>query len=116
MNGKPTLTPLDVAIGANAKRIRKELGLTQEDIAEIMECEPPMVSMLERGRRAWTTKYIYAICQKYNVSPARFFGAVEMSAQDQVLFQAMRDLVELRKENSDEKLQPSVKQQKDRKK
>lgn len=92
MTGKPTLTPLDKIIGANARRIRERIGATQEEMAEVMGCKPNMLSMLETGKRAWTTKYIYAVCVHYKLNASEFF-----SDSDEVkLANQMRELLELK--------------------
>lgn len=100
MSGIPNLTPLDKEIGERAKAIRKRYDLTQEQMAEIMGCGSVHLSMLERGERAWTTKYIYAACSHFGIPAAEFFGAVEMSPQDKKLFDDMKELISLKIEAS----------------
>jgi hypothetical protein len=65
-------------------------------MAEIMGCEPSQLSMLEAGKRAWTTKYIYAICEHFGIPAAEFLGAVAMNDADRKLWETMRELVTLK--------------------
>lgn len=38
-------------LGKNIKRLRKDRGLTQEQLAELCEFDPTYISLLERGKR-----------------------------------------------------------------
>lgn len=80
MSGKPELTPLDKIIGANAKRLREERGVGQEDMAEILGCSVSLVSMLESGSRVWKTRWIYAYSTHFNIDASTLLAGPKSKA------------------------------------
>jgi transcriptional regulator with XRE-family HTH domain len=69
MSGKPDITPYDAIIGRNVKRIRKQHGVTQEDLAGILDCSKTMISLLEDGERSWKQLWIYGFCTHFKIEP-----------------------------------------------
>jgi transcriptional regulator with XRE-family HTH domain len=55
-------------VGANAARLRKEAGLTQEQLAERSGLSQQYISGLERGRRNPTVVTLYELAQALGVS------------------------------------------------
>lgn len=55
-------------VGRNAARIRKEKGMTQEQLAERSGLSQQYLSGLERGRRNPTIVTLYEIAQALEVS------------------------------------------------
>jgi transcriptional regulator with XRE-family HTH domain len=55
-------------VGRNAARLRKERGLTQEDLAERCGLSQQYLSGLEQGRRNPTIVTIYEIANALGVS------------------------------------------------
>jgi len=55
-------------VGRNAARLRKERGMTQEDLAEKCGLSQQYLSGLERGRRNPTIVTIYEIANALGVS------------------------------------------------
>lgn len=58
---------------SNIKRIRKSLGLTQEQFAEAIEMQPKSVINFESARNLPTGSNLQKICDKLNISPVRLF-------------------------------------------
>lgn len=56
-------------VGENVRRLRIELGLTQEQFAERSGFSQQYISDLERGRRNPTVVSLYEIAQALGVSP-----------------------------------------------
>jgi transcriptional regulator with XRE-family HTH domain len=56
-------------VGQNVKRIRLEIGLTQEQFAERSGFAQQYVSSLENGRRNPTVVTVYELAQALGVSP-----------------------------------------------
>jgi transcriptional regulator with XRE-family HTH domain len=56
-------------VGRNAARIRKEKGLTQEQLAEKCGLSQQYLSGLEQGRRNPTIVTIYELATALGVSP-----------------------------------------------
>jgi transcriptional regulator with XRE-family HTH domain len=56
-------------VGGNVRRIRQEIGLTQEQFAERSGFAQQYVSSLENGRRNPTVVTIYELSQALGVSP-----------------------------------------------
>ena len=56
-------------VGRNVRRIRQEIGLTQEQFAERAGFAQQYVSSLENGRRNPTVVTIYELSQALGVAP-----------------------------------------------
>lgn len=48
--------------GKVLKSLRKDAGLSQEDLAERAECDPTYPSLLERGLRTPTLDVLFRLC------------------------------------------------------
>lgn len=55
-------------VGANFARLRREKGLTQEEVAERSGFSQQYISGLERGRRNPTIVTVYELAQSLGVS------------------------------------------------
>jgi len=55
-------------VGTNFARVRREKGLTQEQVAELSGFSQQYISGLERGRRNPTIVSIYELAQALGVS------------------------------------------------
>lgn len=55
-------------MGIRVSRRRKELGLTQEQVAEMMDVSVQMISNLELGRKAIRPENLVKICSILSVS------------------------------------------------
>ena len=56
--------------GANARRFRKALGLSQEAVAERMGVDRAYISMIERGGQNATLLSLHETAQALGVKPA----------------------------------------------
>ena len=66
---------VDKRIGKNIQRIRKEQGLTQDEVAQRLGTIKQTVSKIERGTYSSTAKVIFDICEAINASPNELFYA-----------------------------------------
>lgn len=96
MTGKPTITPLDIEIGKNAKRIREGRNIGQDDAAETIGCSTSQLSQMENGKRAWSMKYLYGAALAYGVSPASFLGSYEHPTLKMIQTLSKKDLEDLK--------------------
>ena len=55
-------------IGNNLKKIRKELHLTQLDLAHLLNTSHSTISAYESGKTMILTAFAYQICEKYKIS------------------------------------------------
>ena len=55
----------DKTIGGRLKQLRKEAGLTQQQIADFIGCDQSHYSKLEHGSRRLTTSYLETLCTLY---------------------------------------------------
>lgn len=62
--------------GQNVRRIRKALGMTQENLAETSELDRSYIGGVERGERNPTLKAILSLASALRVSPAALFANV----------------------------------------
>ena len=61
-------------IGYRINRRRKELGLTQENLAEKMDVSIQMISNLELGKKAIRPENLIKLCNSLNVSADYILG------------------------------------------
>ena len=64
-------------LGSNVKRLRLELGLSQEEFAHRAELHPTYVSGIEGGRRNPTIQVVERIAKALNVEPARLLEVTQ---------------------------------------
>lgn len=57
-----------VRMGAIIKQARKNAGITQEQLSEIIEVTPAFVGHIERGERSVSLKTLFAIAEKLDIS------------------------------------------------
>lgn len=58
-------------VGANLKRLRREMGLSQEAFADVAELHRTYISGLERGVRNPTVTVLEKIAKALKVKPGR---------------------------------------------
>ena len=63
------------------KRLRRELGMTQADLAEDTGLSVQMVAALEQGDRRPTTATIDKMCAVFGVQPSQLFAAGETTGR-----------------------------------
>lgn len=78
-------------------RIRKQLGLTQVELAEIVGVEQPTISRLERGSGNVTLRLIKSVSAALGVTPAELL-ADDREIAELALIQAFRSLPRERQE------------------
>ncbi len=64
-------------VGNRLKELRKELDLTQENLAQFLNTTKSVISGYEIGRRLISTSFLYAICKKYNISADYLLGKID---------------------------------------
>ena len=55
-------------LGKNLRRLRKELNLTQEDLADVLNTSHSTISAYESGKTTLLTAFAFQICTKYRIS------------------------------------------------
>ena len=60
-------------ISSEIKRLRKEAKLSQEELAEKLNCSREFVSRVENNRERVSLKMIFILSEVFNVSPNVFF-------------------------------------------
>lgn len=68
---------LEKTFGRNVRRLRKERGLSQEELADRARLHPTYVSGIETGYRNPTVKIIGRIAVALEVEPAALFAVEE---------------------------------------
>ncbi len=61
-------------IGQRIRRQRKELGMTQEDLANLLDLSPTFVGLLERGERSMSLQTLAMLCRVLEKSPEWMLG------------------------------------------
>jgi transcriptional regulator with XRE-family HTH domain len=67
--------------GSNVRRIRKSLGLSQEELAEKIGIHRTYIGSIERGERNISLNNIIAIAQALNTPIAKLFEGIKISVQ-----------------------------------
>jgi transcriptional regulator with XRE-family HTH domain len=72
-----------VAFGTVLRRLRKEAGMTQEQLALEAGVERNFVSLIERGINQPTIRVIFRLANGLNLVPSKMFIAVEKEMHSQ---------------------------------
>ena len=59
--------------GANLKQKRLNKGLTQLELAELLDMSPNFIGMIERGERNTTVENVYKISRALAINPTELF-------------------------------------------
>src|SRR5579862_6552088 len=62
-------------IGPRLRRLRRDLGLTQADMASDLEVSASYIALLERNNRPLTADLLLRLSQAYNVDVASLAGS-----------------------------------------
>lgn len=87
-----------MGIGENIKKLRKEAGYTQKELAVIMHVKGPYISALERGKRRPGKKILPLLCDALGVDEMTIlYGPREellrrLGYDERVLLAAVADL------------------------
>lgn len=60
-----------LAFGKVLRVVRKEVGLTQEELAHAAEVDRTFVSLIERGERQPTVRVLFKLAAALNLPPVR---------------------------------------------
>ncbi|HJA42063.1 MAG TPA: helix-turn-helix transcriptional regulator [Firmicutes bacterium] len=60
---------LDIKIGTVFKKVRKSLGLTQEQVAERLDLASRYISDIERNKVKGSIDTLIGLCNVYNITP-----------------------------------------------
>ncbi len=72
--------------GQNVRELRKNLSLTQEQLAEVCERHPIYISELERGIKSPSLDSILRICRALKISPGDLMNlAFQADTNNQVI-------------------------------
>jgi len=69
----------------NMKTRRKQLGITQEKLAEMCNTDPCYIRQIEIGRRFPSLEYIERIAKAINIAPFRLFYDKSDTEDDELL-------------------------------
>jgi transcriptional regulator with XRE-family HTH domain len=74
---------LYIAIGARIKRIREAAGMTQEDLAQILNLKRTSITNIERGNQRPTLDVLYRFCERFTLELSDVLpSVVESTRQD----------------------------------
>lgn len=71
-----------LAFGQVLRAVRKEVGLTQEELALTADIDRTFVSMIERGERQPTVRVIFRLAAALRVSPSQLILLTEQSVEN----------------------------------
>lgn len=61
----------------NIKELRKELKISQSELANIINCTRSVISDYENNKRMISTSHLYTICKKYKISADYLLGKTD---------------------------------------
>lgn len=71
-----------IAFGVVLRRLRKEVGLSQEQLGFEAQVERNFVSLIERGVNQPTIRVLFRIAAALNVEPAHLIYLVQQEIKD----------------------------------
>lgn len=94
--GPETRSP-SLVLGQKIARVRKEHGMTQEDLAHILDVSRSAVALMETGRSCHARRNISKLIDIFKLEPKFFLGegkeeAVKISEDERTLLQMYRSL------------------------
>ena len=82
-------------IGDRLKRLRKDYGYTQKQIAEYLDIDQAYISRIEKGERTLNLSLLDKICQLYNCTPDYILGKDDNYQKRSVAFRSDGNDVDL---------------------
>lgn len=83
---------LNEKTGLAIRHARERANLTQEQLAERLDCSPQYISLLENGHYSISTKMLRTLCATLNVSSDSILFPEESDRSLQVMSYRCRDL------------------------
>ena len=80
--------------GENVKKYRKQLGLSQEQLAEKLEISTNHLSVIETGTKFVTYKLLEKIVLELNVLPASLFQCTQTAINDESLQNKINSVID----------------------
>ena len=71
-------------IAKRIKEIRKNYGLNQDDLAEILHTNRVRISRIENEKTDLTFDEALMICEKFNISVETFFETADLTSNDYI--------------------------------
>lgn len=65
---------IDILIGENLKRLRSDLGKSQQNIGDIIELSNQQISKFENGKNSLNANQLFMIAQECGVDMNYFFN------------------------------------------
>ena len=77
-------------MGPRLKRVRRDLGLTQSNLAADLEISPSYVALMERNQRPVTAELLLRLARTYRIDLAQLAddGIEELTARVQAVLRA----------------------------
>lgn len=77
MDTKDTYYSYLKGLGKSIKKVRKEIGITQENMAEMLGSDYKYYQRIESGKANITMKTLLKICDKLETPPENLFTYIE---------------------------------------
>lgn len=74
---KPPRPSVDEALGTVVQRLRKQQGLSQEQLGHLINSGRTYISELERGQKGATLKTIFRLAEGLHTKPTELIQLVE---------------------------------------
>ena len=84
-------------IGKRVRAQRKNIGLSQEQLAELCDLHPTYIGQLERGEKNASLETIMRVCKGLNVAPSELFSNVSAGSEKttaDVIYDLVMDMPE----------------------
>ena len=86
--------------GENVRYYRKQRGLSQEQLSEILEISPNHLSVIETGGKFVTYKLLERIVAVFDIAPSLLFFAKHTRTPDTVLQSSINAVIKTELENA----------------
>lgn len=94
--------------GENVKKYRKQLGLSQEQLAEKLEISTNHLSVIETGTKFVTYKLLEKIVLELNVLPASLFQCTQTAINDESLQNKINSVIDQEIELTSERIKAKL--------
>lgn len=79
--GKISHTPILLTLAANMRYYRRQLGMSQEKLAELADLHPTYISNVEQAKRNISIENVYRIASAFGISVSQLLLEMDLNSE-----------------------------------
>lgn len=95
VNSMTNINSIRTAVAKNVKRMREEMGLTQEMLSERLGYSTSHIANIESGKTGLSDELLASLCNLFHRKPSEIYNDPDLSfSSDKILSETINDSVE----------------------